>query len=129
MGTVVALSGQVGGAKLLDGLYRLRGKDLAAIVNTGDDYEHLTLRFSPDIDTVLTRTAPRATPTHSAAGSPRAATCVPSATRRTDARDRIASRSGGDRRENQTPSSTWRRSSSVSLGAVMLAVRRAAVRA
>jgi LPPG:FO 2-phospho-L-lactate transferase len=43
----------VGGAKLVDGLYRLRGKDLAAIVNTGDDYEHLTLRFSPDIDTLL----------------------------------------------------------------------------
>jgi LPPG:FO 2-phospho-L-lactate transferase len=53
MGTVVALTGQVGGAKLVDGLYRLRGKDLVAIVNTGDDYEHLTLRFSPDIDTVL----------------------------------------------------------------------------
>jgi LPPG:FO 2-phospho-L-lactate transferase len=53
MGTVVALTGQVGGAKLVDGLYRLRGKDLAAIVNTGDDYEHLTLHFSPDIDTVL----------------------------------------------------------------------------
>ncbi len=53
MGTVVALAGQVGGAKLVDGLYRLRGKDLAAIVNTGDDYEHLTLAFSPDIDTVL----------------------------------------------------------------------------
>jgi LPPG:FO 2-phospho-L-lactate transferase len=53
MGTVVALAGQVGGAKLVDGLYHLRGKDLAAIVNTGDDYDHLTLRFSPDIDTVL----------------------------------------------------------------------------
>jgi LPPG:FO 2-phospho-L-lactate transferase len=53
MGTVVALAGQVGGAKLVDGLYRLRGKDLAVIVNTGDDYDHLTLRFSPDIDTVL----------------------------------------------------------------------------
>src|SRR5258706_189951 len=53
MGTVVALTGQFGGAKLVDGLYGLRGKDLAAIVNTGDDYEHLTLHFSPDIDTVL----------------------------------------------------------------------------
>lgn len=53
MGTVVALTGQVGGAKLVDGLYRLRGKDLAAIVNTGDDYEHLALHFAPDIDTVL----------------------------------------------------------------------------
>jgi LPPG:FO 2-phospho-L-lactate transferase len=53
MGTVVALAGQVGGAKLIDGLYHLRGKDLAAIVNTGDDYDYLTLRFSPDVDTVL----------------------------------------------------------------------------
>ncbi|HXU42597.1 MAG TPA: 2-phospho-L-lactate transferase CofD family protein [Burkholderiales bacterium] len=53
MGTVVALVGQVGAAKLADGLYRLRGKDLAAIVNTGDDYEHLGLAFSPDLDTVL----------------------------------------------------------------------------
>jgi LPPG:FO 2-phospho-L-lactate transferase len=53
MGTVVALAGQVGGAKLADGLYRLRGKDLAVIVNTADDYEHLGLAFSPDLDTVL----------------------------------------------------------------------------
>ena len=53
MGTVVTLAGQVGAAKLADGLYRLRGKDLAVIVNTGDDYEHLGLAFSPDIDTVL----------------------------------------------------------------------------
>jgi LPPG:FO 2-phospho-L-lactate transferase len=53
MGTVVALAGQVGGAKLADGLYRLRGKDLALIVNTGDDYEHLGLAFSPDLDTAL----------------------------------------------------------------------------
>ena len=62
MGTVVALTGQVGGAKLVDGLYRLRGKDLAAIVNTGDDYDHLTLRFSPDIDTVLYVLAGMASP-------------------------------------------------------------------
>ena len=53
MGTVVTLVGQVGAAKLADGLYRLRGKDLAVIVNTGDDYEHLGLAFSPDVDTVL----------------------------------------------------------------------------
>jgi LPPG:FO 2-phospho-L-lactate transferase len=53
MGTVVALGGQVGGAKLADGLYRLRGRDLAVIVNTGDDYEHLGLAFSPDLDTAL----------------------------------------------------------------------------
>jgi LPPG:FO 2-phospho-L-lactate transferase len=53
MGTVVALTGQIGGAKLVEGLYQLRGKDLAAVVNTGDDYDHLTLRFCPDIDTIL----------------------------------------------------------------------------
>jgi LPPG:FO 2-phospho-L-lactate transferase len=53
MGTVVALGGQVGGAKLADGLYRLRGRDLALIVNTGDDYEHLGLAFSPDLDTAI----------------------------------------------------------------------------
>ena len=53
MGTVVALGGQVGGAKLSDGLYRLRGKDLALVVNTGDDYEHLGLAFSPDLDSAL----------------------------------------------------------------------------
>ena len=53
MGTVVALGGQVGGAKLADGLYRVRERDLALIVNTGDDYEHLGLAFSPDVDTAL----------------------------------------------------------------------------
>jgi len=53
MGTVVALAGQVGGAKLAEGLQRLRGRDLTVIVNTGDDYQHLGLAFSPDLDTTL----------------------------------------------------------------------------
>ena len=53
MGTVVALSGQVGGAKLADGLRRLRGAQLAVVVNTGDDHEIFGLAFSPDIDTML----------------------------------------------------------------------------
>lgn len=53
MGTVVALSGQVGGAKLADGFRRLRGEDLTVIVNTGDDHEVFGLAFSPDIDTML----------------------------------------------------------------------------
>jgi LPPG:FO 2-phospho-L-lactate transferase len=53
MGTVVALAAQFGGAKLADGLYRLRGRQLTIIVNTGDDYEHLGLPFSPDLDTLL----------------------------------------------------------------------------
>jgi len=50
---VVTLAAQVGGAKLADGLYRLRGKDLAVVVNTGDDFEHVGLAFSPDLDTML----------------------------------------------------------------------------
>ena len=53
MGTVVALGGQVGGAKLAEGLYRLRGGKLTVIVNTGDDYEYLGLQISPDVDTML----------------------------------------------------------------------------
>ena len=53
MGSVVALAGQVGGAKLADGLYRLRGAALTVVVNTGDDYEHLGLSFSPDLDTMV----------------------------------------------------------------------------
>ena len=47
------LAAQVGGAKLADGLYRLRGRELSVIVNTADDFEHLGLAFSPDLDTVL----------------------------------------------------------------------------
>ncbi|HEX4160135.1 MAG TPA: 2-phospho-L-lactate transferase [Rhizomicrobium sp.] len=51
---VIALSGGVGGAKLLRGLYAVLPPDtLAAIVNTGDDFEHLGLHISPDIDTAL----------------------------------------------------------------------------
>lgn len=51
---VVALSGGVGGAKLLRGLARVLPPDtLAAIVNTGDDFEHLGLHISPDVDTAL----------------------------------------------------------------------------
>lgn len=50
----IALSGGVGGAKLLRGLVRALPPDtLAAIVNTGDDFEHLGLHISPDIDTAL----------------------------------------------------------------------------
>jgi len=50
---VVALAGGVGGAKFADGLSRLLPPDhLTIIVNTGDDFEHLGLRISPDLDTV-----------------------------------------------------------------------------
>ena len=51
---VVALSGGVGGARLLDGLARaLPPGALTAIVNTGDDFVHLGLAVSPDLDTLL----------------------------------------------------------------------------
>ncbi len=50
---VVALAGGVGGAKLVDGLARvLAPGDLTVIVNTGDDFEHLGLYITPDLDTV-----------------------------------------------------------------------------
>jgi LPPG:FO 2-phospho-L-lactate transferase len=53
-GSVLALSGGVGGAKLALGLYRtLRPDTLTVIANTGDDFEHLGLRVSPDLDTLL----------------------------------------------------------------------------
>jgi LPPG:FO 2-phospho-L-lactate transferase len=52
-GRVVALCGGVGGAKLAFGLSRLLGPDLTVVVNTGDDFEHLGLLVSPDLDTVL----------------------------------------------------------------------------
>lgn len=51
---VVALAGGVGGAKLVDGLAAvLPAGDLTVIVNTGDDFEHLGLNISPDLDTVM----------------------------------------------------------------------------
>lgn len=51
---VLALCGGIGGAKLALGLYRvLEPGQLAVAVNTGDDFEHLGLAISPDLDTVL----------------------------------------------------------------------------
>jgi LPPG:FO 2-phospho-L-lactate transferase len=51
---VVYLSGGVGGARLLDGIARaMPPSDLTAIVNVGDDFEHLGLTICPDIDSVL----------------------------------------------------------------------------
>ena len=50
---IVALAGGVGGAKLADGLAQiLPAENLTIIVNTGDDFEHLGLYISPDLDTV-----------------------------------------------------------------------------
>jgi LPPG:FO 2-phospho-L-lactate transferase len=51
---ILALCGGVGGAKLALGLYRvLPPRDLILCVNTGDDFEHLGLHVSPDLDTVM----------------------------------------------------------------------------
>ena len=53
-GTVLALSGGIGGAKLALGLARVLPPELLTVVaNTGDDFEHLGLAISPDLDTLL----------------------------------------------------------------------------
>lgn len=51
---IVALSGGVGGAKLVRGLTRqLPADELIVVCNTGDDFEHLGLTICPDIDSVI----------------------------------------------------------------------------
>ena len=51
---VVALSGGIGGAKLALGLSRVMApSDLMVVANTGDDFEHLGLSISPDLDTLM----------------------------------------------------------------------------
>lgn len=53
-GFVLALCGGVGGAKLALGLSRVLAREKLRIAcNTGDDFHHLGLFISPDIDTVL----------------------------------------------------------------------------
>jgi LPPG:FO 2-phospho-L-lactate transferase len=55
-GHVVALCGGVGGAKLAHGLSLALAAEpdsLSIIVNTGDDFQHLGLSISPDLDSVL----------------------------------------------------------------------------
>ncbi len=60
---IVALAGGVGGAKLAHGLAQvLPPEDLTVIVNTGDDFEHLGLHISPDLDTVCYTLAGLANP-------------------------------------------------------------------
>src|SRR5579871_5571285 len=51
---VVALSGGIGGAKLALGLSRILPADnLLVVANVGDDFEHLGLHVSPDVDTLM----------------------------------------------------------------------------
>ena len=60
---LVALAGGGGGAKLADGLAQLLPpENLTIIVNTGDDFEHLGLYISPDLDTVCYTLAGLANP-------------------------------------------------------------------
>ena len=60
---ITALAGGVGGAKLAHGLSLiLPPEDLTVIVNTGDDFEHLGLNISPDLDTVCYTLAGLANP-------------------------------------------------------------------
>ena len=50
----LAITGGVGGAKLALGLSKLLDpQELAMAVNTGDDFNHLGLHVSPDIDTLV----------------------------------------------------------------------------
>lgn len=51
---ILALAGGVGGARLASGLAGvLAPEELAVAVNVGDDFEHLGLHVSPDLDTVM----------------------------------------------------------------------------
>ena len=55
---ILALAGGVGGAKLANGLAQcLAPEELVIAVNTGDDFEHLGLHVSPDLDSVMYRLA------------------------------------------------------------------------
>ena len=50
----LAISGGVGGAKLVLGLSRqLQADKLTIVANTGDDFEHLGFTICPDLDTVM----------------------------------------------------------------------------
>lgn len=51
--TYLALTGGVGGAKLCLGFaHELAAGQIAFVVNTGDDFEHLGLHIAPDLDTL-----------------------------------------------------------------------------
>jgi LPPG:FO 2-phospho-L-lactate transferase len=60
---IAALAGGVGGAKLAHGFSKLLSSDeFTVIVNTGDDFEHLGLYISPDLDTVCYTLAEQSNP-------------------------------------------------------------------
>jgi len=52
-GVIVVLAGGVGAARFLRGLVRhVPAEDVTAVVNVGDDLEHLGLRICPDLDSI-----------------------------------------------------------------------------
>ncbi len=60
---ITAIAGGVGGARLARGMAaHLDSDQLTIIVNTGDDFEHLGLNISPDLDTVMYNLADLAQP-------------------------------------------------------------------
>lgn len=51
---VLALTGGIGGAKLALGFAKvLAPEEVAFVVNTGDDFEHLGFHIAPDVDTLV----------------------------------------------------------------------------
>jgi LPPG:FO 2-phospho-L-lactate transferase len=53
-GSIIALTGGIGGAKLALGLVKSDNPHkLTFVVNTGDDFNHLGMHISPDIDTLV----------------------------------------------------------------------------
>ena len=91
-GLVVALSGGVGGAKLALGLSRVLPPDeLLIVANTGDDFEHLGLSISPDIDTLTYVLAGLDNPVHRL-GPPRRDLVVHGDRRRAGRRDLVPPR-------------------------------------
>ena len=51
--SIIALTGGIGGAKLALGFTKLLAPgEVSFVVNTGDDFEHLGMHISPDVDTL-----------------------------------------------------------------------------
>ena len=60
---LLALTGGIGGAKLALGFTKVLGpSEVSFVVNTGDDFEHLGMHISPDVDTLTYTLAEEANP-------------------------------------------------------------------
>lgn len=60
---IVVLTGGTGGAKFVEGLYRVvTAQQLTCIVNTGDDFKWWGLHISPDLDSITYALAGRLSP-------------------------------------------------------------------